>query len=140
MYTNTANSHTEYGHLNTTYCYTECSSSTLSYSLSILHNTHQIQKQQQHYIHINNNPSTPPRVTSTLSPPFTCLKMTTEDQLHCVSLTAPFRGTTTVREVATPNPLVSKTKKKVSLSTFLCRSLEVRGFFYNTQEITGFHR
>lgn len=53
MYKNTANSHTLYGRLNTTYCYTECSNSTLSYSLSSLQ--HQTQKQQWYYIHINNN-------------------------------------------------------------------------------------
>lgn len=48
--------------------------------------------------------------------------MRTEDQLHCVSLTTPFSGAVTVLEVVTPNPLVSKRKKEVSLSTVLDRS------------------
>lgn len=46
MNTNTANSHTEYGQLNTSYCYTESRYPT-QYSLN--------KKQQRYYIHINNN-------------------------------------------------------------------------------------
>lgn len=140
MYKNTANSHTEHGWLHTTYCYTERGNSTWSYSLSSLHNTHQIQKQQWRYIHINNNyPSKPPRVTAALSARFMRLKMRPEDQLHCVSVTTPFRGAITVLEVVTPNPLVSKEKRKVSLSFCTGQgSLEVHGFFIRPRRLQGF--
>lgn len=122
MYKNTANSHTEYGRLIMRHCYTERNKSTLSYSLSSLQNTHQTQKQQRCHIHINNSPSLPQESLQHFRF-HSCLKMRTEDQLHCLTLTTPFRGTTTVLEVVTPNPLVSnkKKKKKVSLCTVLYR-------------------
>lgn len=47
-----------------------------------------------------------------------CLKMRTEDQLHCVSLTIPFRGAITVLEVES----LGIKKRKVSLSTVLYKS------------------
>lgn len=69
------------------------------------------------------------------------LKMRPEDQLHCVSVTTPFRGAITVLEVVTPNPLVSKEKKE-SLFELLYRSgvLGSPRIFYKAQEIAGFHR
>lgn len=64
-----------------------------------------------------------------------------EDQLHCVSLSTPFRGTITVLEVATSNPLMSEKKKGL----FVHGPVQVRGpwkfmDFYKAQEIAGVHR
>lgn len=144
MYKNTANSHTEYGRLIMRHCYTERNKSTLSYSLSSLQNTHQTQKQQRCHIHINNSPSLPQESLQHFRF-HSCLKMRTEDQLHCLTLTTPFRGTTTVLEVVTPNPLVSNKKKKKKKSLFVHGPVQVRGpwkfmDFYKAQEIAGFHR
>ena len=60
-----------------------------------LQNTHQGQKQQWYYIHININNAPHIRLQS-------CLK--TEDQLHFLFLTTPIRGAVTASEAATPNP------------------------------------
>lgn len=120
------------GRLNTRYCYTECSKSTWSYSLSSLQNTYQIQKQQRYHIHINNSPSLPQESLQHFRL-HSCLKMRTEDQLHCVSLTTPFRGMITVLEVVTPDVCPKKKKKeKKSLCAQSCTglgTLEVHGFF-----------
>lgn len=72
-----------------------------------------------------------------------CLKMRTEDQLHCVSSTNPFRGTIPVLEVVTPNPLVSRKKSqlKVSLSSVLYRSGVLGSpwiFFIRPRRLQGF--
>lgn len=104
---------------------------------SNLQNTHRIQKQQWHYIHINNNNPSLPQESLQHFLLHSCLETRTEDQLHCVSLTTPFRATITVLEVVTPNPLVSK--RKDSLFELFCtgqgpwKSVD----FYKAQETAG---
>lgn len=103
MYKNTANSHTVMGNL------TQHTVTPRYPKVSLADKILKLQKQQWYYIHINNINPTLARESLQHFWLHSCGKKTrTEDQLHCVSLTTPFRGTVTVLEVVTPTPLVSK--------------------------------
>lgn len=133
MYKNTANSHTVMGNL------TQHTVTPRYPKVSLADKILKLQKQQWYYIHINHINPTLARESLQHFWLHSCGKKTrTEDQLHCVSLTTPFRGTVTVLEVVTPTPLVSKK------SLFERCSVKGRGprksvDFPNAQEIAGFH-